>query len=587
MCCTRCFCNKKKPKEKFMENKRKIGKILYLLPLTIVLIATLYMIILRSDNDTVIADEVTDLVFSYESGFYESPIDLTISSAESAVVYYTLDGSTPTTKSFVYEKPIHLEDASDNPNVYSLRKDVSVAFNTELIEKYSSEPSVKYAAPTKPVDKCNVVRAMAVYPDGKCSEVKTASYFVGFDDKEGYEGMNFLSVVVDPYDLFDYENGMYVTGKTFDDYVENILGTGKDGDNVLWPFWYSNYSKGYHEEKKASCQFFSTDRKLRLSQNCGTKIHGNSSRFNNPKSLNLYARDEYGPYDNFAYRLFDSEYYPKRVTVFNGGQDDASKIEDYLVTELWKNLDFSRMEFEPYVMFLDGEYWGVYWLTEKYDKEYLQAHYNVDPDNVVLVRNGAIEYGTDEDVKYYTEFLDFIMDNDLNTEENYQKFVDMIDLDSFLDYYGALIYVNRAADWPMSNTGLWRSKDITGGRYNDGKWRWMFFDVNTRAFYEFPDVDGYDFAMMDDMFAKLMTCDKLRNQLLDRIIELDENTFKDETVEKEIAAFRQLMDEPMKKNNERFRGEGSYSLYENHIAEIESYLKRHHEVIFQMVEKHR
>lgn len=32
------------------------------------------------------------------------------------------------------------------------------------------------------------------------------------------------------------------------------------------------------------------------------------------------------------------------------------------------------MRFKPYAMFLNGEYWGVYWITEKYDPAYL-AHY--------------------------------------------------------------------------------------------------------------------------------------------------------------------------------------------------------------------
>lgn len=48
--------------------------------------------------------------FSHEPGYYKEIIPLKITSSKGDTVYYTMDGSTPTTESRVYSTPIFLED---------------------------------------------------------------------------------------------------------------------------------------------------------------------------------------------------------------------------------------------------------------------------------------------------------------------------------------------------------------------------------------------------------------------------------------------------------------------------------------------
>lgn len=95
---------------------------------------------------------------------------------------------------------------------------------------------------------------------------------------------------------------------------------------------------------------------------------------NVPKSLNLYAREQYGGNGLFGADLFDTSYFAEAVILDSGGNDRFSKMRDVLVSWLAKDRAFSTMRFKPYAMFLNGEYWGVYWITEKYDPAYL-AHY--------------------------------------------------------------------------------------------------------------------------------------------------------------------------------------------------------------------
>ena len=64
-------------------------------------------------------------VLSHTSGFYEDDFLLTITAQAGAEIYYTLDGSVPDRNSLRYEEPLLITDSSQNPNVYSMRTDVS------------------------------------------------------------------------------------------------------------------------------------------------------------------------------------------------------------------------------------------------------------------------------------------------------------------------------------------------------------------------------------------------------------------------------------------------------------------------------
>lgn len=520
-----------------------------------------------------IVDDVSEIHFSKESGFYAEEFDLTISSA-TGKIYYTLDGSTPTCDSFLYEGPIHIEDASSNQNIYSMRTDVSTGFESDLINQYSTNDP-EYKVPDYLVDKCTIVKAVIYYGENRYSKIKCASYFVGYNNKEGYEDINVVSIVTDPENLFAYEDGIYVTGKSFDDYKIETLGE----KTPYWWWWTSNYSRENATEQVASCQFF-CNKELVLSQTCGIRIHGGGSRGKNPKSLNIYAREEYGGNGNFQYNFFGNDYYPSVVTLFQGGDDDMTKCKDYIMNHLTADLDISTMKFVPYVLFLDGEYWGVYWITEKYDENYINYYYNVLQDNVVIIKDGKVEEGLDSDIELYNELMEFGKSADFNNPENVEKLCNMIDIDSFLDYYASLSYVARCSDWPNGNTALWRSRKIGNGQYNDGRWRWMLFDVNSGGIAEkYVDYNSIENLETNDFLANILTCREIRSQLVERILYLEGTIFSDNSVANVFEDFHHIMDIPMELNHKRFFGENTYYKYWDNVRDVELFFEDRHKYI--------
>lgn len=512
-----------------------------------------------------------ELSFSKESGFYETPFELELT-ADSGTIYYTLDGTMPDKTSIKYEAPILITDASFHDNTYAIRQDVSTGFDIEAIEKVSSERIPGYQIPDYKVDKATIVRAVAYDKLGQRSDVKTASYFIGFSQKSGYDGMNILSIVAEPSGLFGEENGIYVTGKAYDEYVKEYRDTGEYyWREEFWSLWNANYrNRGINWERKVSCQFFDTSKQLVQEQECGIRIHGGVSRGYNPKSLNIYARKEYDGNKVFQVDFFDTGYLASTITLFQGGNDERTKVKDYLISNEIKDMNICSMNFQPYVLFLNGEYWGVYWLNEKYDAHYFEYYYNVGRDNVILIKNGELAEGEEDDYKYFSNMIEFCSQSDVTKEENYEKVCELIDIESYIDYYAVMLYIARREDWPWLNYALWRVRKEEGGSFGDGKWRWMIFDLNSSGFH--ADMDSIQYVMdNDEMFKNLMTNNTFRAKLVSRMEWLADTVFTSEKMAEKLNAYQNFIAEPMRENDRRFFGDDSLSVFSDEMEALRSF----------------
>lgn len=515
-------------------------------------------------------DYVEQPVFSHDSGFYEDSFSLVISSLNAQEIYYTLDGSTPDENSLKYTGPIRIADATQNDNGNSMRTDVSTGFRSDLIGPGSPD----YATPDFLVDKCTVIRAIAVSPWGSVSKMASAVYFVNIRP-EDYHGCNILSLTTDPGNLFDSQTGIYVTGAPFDEYLES-------GEvSSIWWRWPANYvQRGKEWERPVTMDFFGTDGKYRYSVEGGIRIHGNASRAFLPHSLNLYANTGEDTYQTFAFPVFGNGYRPKAMTLNAGGQQLITQFPDYMMSRVASELAFVQMRFEPYVLFLNGEYWGFYWLTEKYDAEYLAYYYQVRSDDVVIIKTGEVEAGEYEDIGLYYNLISDITETDMSIERNYLWACEMIDMDNYLDYYATLIYLARNGDWPGGNYALWRTRSATDvDSCADGKWRWMLFDCNSNGglrdvVYKqtsLTEMDTLSYVLeADEVFASLWKNDSFRQAFTSRILRLGQTVFAPDRMDAFIADYIDTMTPVLAQSWDRFYGSGN-DKYAEFITTMEQY----------------
>lgn len=509
------------------------------------------------DND--ITDE-GNIIFSKKSGFYNKDFKLYLF-APTEEIYYTLDGSEPDCNSIKYEDAIFISDASKYPNKYSERTDITSEFLEKEVQKYSKEKyRTYYQVPDYKVDKCTTIKVAYYDKKGNRSKIEERVYFVDYKEKRGYENVNIISIVTDPKNLFDYETGIYVLGKTFDNFRESgELDT--FWAKEYWEHWKANYhNRGIDWERESFIQVFDTERNQVVSQRAGIRIQGGASRGFLPKSLNIYARKQYGA-NKLYYDFFGTGYYPQRITLSTGGDDFYTKIKDKLVSELARGTNIATMNYRPYALFLNGEYWGFYYLTEKYDENYIEKYYGVDKgvasDNIIMIKNGEVETGEKEiGEQLYSEMLEFIIQSDMGNEENFQRACEMIDLESFIDYFAVLGYVSRCGDWPESNVALWRSKNISAKENEDGKWRWILFDVNSTSLQ--ADLIEHDLIRnlreTSPLFNSLCANELFRTAFSKRLLELSDTIFEKEYVNQKISEYVELMEEPMEKHYHRFFG---------------------------------
>ena len=411
--------------------------------------------------------------FSRVSGFYDDPFELMILSEEGLSVYYTRDGSIPDETDTLYTGSLEVIDRTHEMNVLSNRTDI-IAPN-----KWGDA-----MAPLTKVDKADVIRAVAVDRHGNRSAVSTAVYFIGYQDKaEFYRNYKVISLAVEPDDLFDPARGIYIQGNSFDEWLHSDA-YDPSLDEWLIPGNYLN--RGREWERQARMQVFDGGTEV-FSGEVGIRIHGGACRDSEQKSFNIYTRKEYGT-KVIDYDLYDgeniSEVADEPITEYDsfilrncGNDNKFSRIRDHLIQGLVWGRNFITQAMTPCLVFIDGEFWGHYEITEKLTDDFIHDHFGIQKKNVVLMKNEEVEEGTEEDGQEFAAFRDWIRETDFSDEEAYRQLEEQVDLDGLAEYLTVQFYICNW-DFGDNNFACWRARETDPDNdWADGKWRFILYDT--------------------------------------------------------------------------------------------------------------
>lgn len=544
---------------------------------------------------------VAQPVFSQASGFYDSSFELTIDAPENCTVYYTLDSSAPTVNSLVYEGAITITDPTPNDPLYSTNPYFGALSKTPVDERNAVYEGLypAYIMPQTTIDKCAVVRAIAVDAQGNTSEITTASYFIGYDGRDGYDNLSVLSLVSDPDNLFGAERGIMVVGA---EYLRQISA----GTITASTYWarlktICNYFQSSSDWERAThVDYFDSTQSLVFSQEAGLKMHGNTSRRQYQKGFSLRARGRYDGNDLFQGSFFDNGLLTDRISLVNG----VAPQRYLLIAQMDNGRTMETQDYKMVQVFIDGEYWGFYAMQEPYNSStYLSDHYGVSSNDVIMLATGNTDLSVvegDEDAvsRYYQPLVNFAQQNDLSDADKYAELCSMMDVQSFIDYYATNLYVcNQDTNWHQ-NIYLFRTKEVsTSNPYADGRWHWMLYDmdfssgttsrapVTLNSFTQARLNSKYTLDN-DPLFSELMANEQFRQQFVTTFMDIantvygeDEMTAVLDTCDSlyRAAAYQSVLRYP---NKEDVRDdETKLSRFNGYIDEMKDFFSRRFEII--------
>jgi hypothetical protein len=503
-----------------------------------------------NDNaQTVSVDfNVDTLMVSLNSGFYDAPVSVSLANLHPGnKIMYTLDGDDPDEESDVFNNPLYMEDLTPHKNRF--------ANKVETTEE-----------PGNAIFKANILRAV-VYSGGcPASNEICNTYFINKSIKDRY-GVPIVSLITDKDNLFDDEIGIYTFGnhRNFDQH-------GKE--------W----------EREVHIEIYDTTGTMITDQNAGMRIHGRGSRIIPQKSFRLYAGAEYGQ-EYFEYPYFHQK--PDisrfkvlllRTTGFNHGPLIKAELCNYLVQDM--NMDYAASE--TAILFINGEYWGIYNLMERQNNYWVENNYQVitpEIDIIAYDREIIAEEGT---VDEYNDLISWLQQANPESEGFYDEINSKIDIAGLVDYFIAELYLANT-DWPISNIEMWKINSDTA------RWRYFFFDTDyclewlthDHLFEYNNNIEDYqrypEFSTL--VLKTILKNRQFREQFIAMFYHHLATTFSTDRVIDEINRFEQKYAPMVPEHIYRWHDPVDYPKWNEHIAWLKRYAMQRPLIVAEQLQR--
>ncbi|MBP5247265.1 MAG: CotH kinase family protein [Fibrobacter sp.] len=462
-----------------------------------------------------------------ESGFYTDPFTISLVSDSASVVRCELGGNLPTETS-----PIFTE----------------------------------YAVSKNTVIRCATFRTGALP-----SEISTRTYLF-----ETAPTLAVAFITADSNSLFDPDTGIYMEGPNA---------------SAEEPHFGANY--WLDKTIPAEITFFEPGAaKPAFSKTVGFEIFGNYSRANDKKAFALKFRKQYGD-SKLDYKVFPE--FPNltefKDIVFraNGGNFYQDYIRDRLGSGITKGLGVDYQKARPSIVFINGNYFGIYNIRERLNEHYFTTNYGYDENSIDLLKtDNSVTAGSGVD---YTQLEKFIEANDLTDSAVYAYVSSLMDIDNYISYIQTEMFIaNR--DWPGNNLKKWKSHSP------ETPWRWILYDLdwgfdNGHAESQYASMDMFSFTLDSTAsgypngteftvpIRNLLKNSSFRNRFINRFVTLTQTKFSADTV---LAKIRTLMNEiqaEIPRDQERWHLSSSHM--DNQLNVIKEFAqKRPSEVISEM-----
>ncbi|MBN3035917.1 MAG: CotH kinase family protein [Bacteroidales bacterium] len=385
------------------------------------------------------------------------------------------------------------------------------------------------------VDTTTVIRARTFCSGRLPGTTATATYIIGDSCT-----LPVVSVAMNPHDLWDWEEGIYVKGPN--------AGT-------QFPYFGANFWQEW--VKPAHIELYEPDGTFGFGQDAGVMIHGGWSRAYPMKSLRILFRDEFG-HSEVIYPIF-----PGRTNIHyrcfilrNSGQDfNVTHFRDALMHKMVEHeTAIDIQDYRPAVVFLNGQYWGIHNLREKIDEDYVAGNWGIDPDSVSILRDNI--NAVCGNYYHYARMIDYLTHFQTLDTAAYDSTAKLLDIANYTDYFLSEIFYTNA-DWPNNNIKYWRKNDDTT------RWRYIITDSDFGlGLYSSPNKNelyrilhgNIPWTDNHTILRKLITFSPYRIGFINRNCDLLNTTFTPERIAAWVEMFRQRLLPEMGRHLEKWGG---------------------------------
>lgn len=279
------------------------------------------------------------------------------------------------------------------------------------------------------LDQTTIIRAISVVDGQVDSDCATFSYFIN----EGHT-LPVVSLVCEPDDMFSVgKGGIYANPEVDREVDGSVAFFGDEGE-------------------------FASD--------CAVTLHGASSRkMWQKKSFKLIFRSRYG--GDLNYDIFQTG----EITSFHsillrgGGISSMHIVRDELGSEVADAVCDSALALDTRycVLYINGEYFGVYALREAYSAKYVADHTGSNEENVTIAR-APVKFGELYDL------FEYIIHHDMTDPDCYAYASERLDMESLANWMAMEAYFN--------NFDIAGNIRYVKGDVPDAKWRLALFDLD-------------------------------------------------------------------------------------------------------------
>ncbi|HYG52390.1 MAG TPA: CotH kinase family protein [Flavobacteriales bacterium] len=246
---------------------------------------------------------------------------------------------------------------------------------------------------------------------------------------------------------------------------------------------------GTQIDAETHMEFFDKDQIFRTEALGNSNEHGNDSWAYDQRGFDFIGEDRYGINHGLTYKIFARKKRKefKRVILKPAANDNFSfaggaHIRDAYVHTLSHDADLNLDErtYEPTILYVNGQYWGVYEIREKVDDDdFCDYYYGQNQPYIEFLQTWGPTWEAYSPTPGFAQadwdaLKAFVSANSLTIPANYDWVDSCLNTKSLIDYF-ILNSHTVCADWLNWNTAWWKGLDSTGDKK---KWRYTLWDMD-------------------------------------------------------------------------------------------------------------